>query len=146
MPRVVSFEELDAVLRSGGAADALRQFKGDMVPARFLRQLAAAAEPESDLFLSGWPDTPAKILEELAGRSAANSELAGALVRHSRTPAKILEELAGSGGRETRDLLARCPCESGCPACCLSARCGNNNEPMDKVGAVMLAREIAGVR
>ncbi len=107
MPRVVSFEELDAVLRSGGAADALRQFKGDMVPARFLRQLAAAAEPESDLFLSGWPDTPAKILEELAGRSAANSELAGALVRHSRTPAKILEELAGSGGRETRDLLAR---------------------------------------
>ena len=56
--------------------------------------------------------------------------------------AEELERFVGM----TRDLLARCPCESGCPACCLSARCGNNNEPMDKVGAVMLAREIAGVR
>ena len=46
----------------------------------------------------------------------------------------------------TRDLLAGCPCESGCPSCCLSARCGANNQPMDKAGAVVLAREIAGFR
>lgn len=46
----------------------------------------------------------------------------------------------------TRDLLARCPCDTGCPACCLSARCGNDNQPMDKLGAVVLAREISGGR
>jgi DEAD/DEAH box helicase domain-containing protein len=43
-----------------------------------------------------------------------------------------------------RDVLVRCPCESGCPSCCLSARCGNNNQPMDKHGAVILAREVSG--
>ncbi len=46
----------------------------------------------------------------------------------------------------TRDLLARCPCESGCPACCLSPRCGSDNQPMDKRGAVVLAGEISGLR
>jgi DEAD/DEAH box helicase domain-containing protein len=60
----------------------------------------------------------------------------------SERAAEDLERFVGM----TRDLLARCPCESGCPSCCLSARCGNNNEPMDKVGAVVLAREIAGHR
>lgn len=38
------------------------------------------------------------------------------------------------------DILERCPCETGCPACCLSARCGNDNQPMDKAGAAVLAR------
>lgn len=42
----------------------------------------------------------------------------------------------------TRDVLASCDCESGCPACCLSARCGNDNQPMDKAGAAVLAAEL----
>ena len=42
----------------------------------------------------------------------------------------------------TRDVLASCGCESGCPACCLSARCGNDNQPMDKAGAAALAAEL----
>ncbi len=43
-----------------------------------------------------------------------------------------------------RDTLARCGCVDGCPACCLSPHCGNDNQPMDKAGAVALAGLLLG--
>jgi len=37
--------------------------------------------------------------------------------------------------RVARDLVVQCGCENGCPACVLSPRCGDANEPIDKQAA-----------
>ncbi len=40
----------------------------------------------------------------------------------------------------TLGIIERCECDSGCPSCVQSPKCGNWNEPLDKAGAARLLR------
>jgi DEAD/DEAH box helicase domain-containing protein len=43
---------------------------------------------------------------------------------------------------DTERLLAGCPCETGCPSCVQSPKCGNLNEFLDKAGALTFLRRL----
>ncbi len=43
------------------------------------------------------------------------------------------------------EVIERCPCDSGCPACVHSPKCGSGNQPMDKSGALFLLKMISEV-
>jgi DEAD/DEAH box helicase domain-containing protein len=42
----------------------------------------------------------------------------------------------------TLELVSACGCDDGCPACVLSARCGDNNQPMDKPAAITILKAL----
>ena len=55
-------------------------------------------------------------------------------------------DLAEPWWTATLDRLLTCPCEDGCPACVVSPKCGNGNNPLDKRGAAGLLALLVGPR
>ena len=54
----------------------------------------------------------------------------------------VIEEL----WKATLDVISECPCESGCPGCIQSPKCGNNNQPLDKEVAKLVLTDILAAR
>ena len=53
---------------------------------------------------------------------------------------EVIEDL----WRATLDVISECPCESGCPGCIQSPKCGSNNQPLDKNVAGLVLRGVLG--
>lgn len=45
----------------------------------------------------------------------------------------------------TYELVEGCDCETGCPGCIQSPRCGNGNKPLDKQAALLVMRALTGL-
>jgi DEAD/DEAH box helicase domain-containing protein len=55
---------------------------------------------------------------------------------------EIFDELL----RRTHKLIAECDCETGCPSCIQSPKCGHGNVPLDKRAAVLTFEVLLGLR
>lgn len=53
---------------------------------------------------------------------------------------EMIEELL----RKTAELIAACPCDTGCPSCIHSPKCGSGNKPLDKDAALLIAQALLG--
>ena len=58
--------------------------------------------------------------------------------------AELAFEAADRHLAATAEVLENCTCSTGCPSCVQSPKCGNGNEPLDKLAALALLRNTLG--
>jgi DEAD/DEAH box helicase domain-containing protein len=54
---------------------------------------------------------------------------------------RVLDEVLA----DTLALLRDCPCETGCPSCIHSPKCGSGNKPLDKAAAILTLESLLGL-
>jgi DEAD/DEAH box helicase domain-containing protein len=54
---------------------------------------------------------------------------------------RVLDDLLA----DTLALLRDCPCETGCPSCIHSPKCGSGNKPLDKAAAILTLEGLLGL-
>jgi DEAD/DEAH box helicase domain-containing protein len=54
---------------------------------------------------------------------------------------RVLDEVLA----DTLALLKDCPCETGCPSCIHSPKCGSGNKPLDKAAAILTLEGLLGL-
>jgi len=53
-------------------------------------------------------------------------------------------QLFGDIAATALHLVEECPCETGCPSCIFSPKCGNDNQPLDKSATVRVLQSLCG--
>jgi hypothetical protein len=85
---------------------AIRQYRRVTIPPRLIREMM---DDNPDLsvrqFLASYPDTPSRVLTQLAEESL-EGEVLGAIAVHSRTPKPVMQKLAAEAPEAIRQQLA----------------------------------------
>jgi hypothetical protein len=85
---------------------ALKEYRREYIPSRILVDLLDTwAEPEVELFLASYPETPSLVLERIA-YTGKDPDVLCAIASHPRTAAKVMQDLASHKELEVRLMLA----------------------------------------
>ncbi|MCH2204507.1 MAG: DUF2336 domain-containing protein [Lentisphaerales bacterium] len=105
MPIDISKEEVYKHIQTG-VDHALKEFRREYLPSRILTEMIDSwPEPEVELFLASYPETPSILLERIAYMSKVPDVLC-AIASHPRTSAKIMQDLASHDDEPVRQMLA----------------------------------------
>lgn len=105
MPIDITKEEVYACI-TRGVEGALKEYRREYLPSRILvDMLDTWPEPDVDIFISAYPESPSILLERLA-YSSKDPVVLCSIASHPRTGAKVMQDLASNKEEEVRLMLA----------------------------------------
>ena len=105
MPIDITKEEVYACI-TRGVENALKEYRREYLPSRILVDMIDTwPEPDVEVFISAYPESPSMLLERLAYTSKSPEVLCN-VASHPRTGAKVMQDLASHKEEEVRLMLA----------------------------------------